>query len=420
MKLLFIYRIGILSCIFLVLNSTLSKAYSVFAHEAVIDATWEKYLKPALKERFPDAADTALKTAHAYAYGGSLVADMGYFPFGNVYFTNLAHYVRSGDFVDNLINESQNIYEYAFALGALSHYVTDKYGHSLATNLAVPVVYPKMRKKYGNVVTYDDDHTSHSRMEFAFDVIQTAKGNYSPQAYHDFIGFKVAKPVLERAFLKTYGQPLTSVFSDLDLTIGTFRWTVKNLLPGLTRTAWALKRSEIEKMNPGITGEKFRYKMNRRLYYTEYGFKRQKPHLGAEIFALVLRVMPKVGPLKAFKFKPPGPEGEKLFANSFDTIVVHYSNAVASLKNRKADFPDIDFDTGKRTEPEEYDLTDITYGQLVVKLDEDHFKNLTPSLRKNILNYYSKADIETIESRHPKDWKKTAEALRKLRAAIID
>lgn len=419
MKLLFIYRSYLIVVFLLALGSTRARAYSVFAHEAVIDASWEKYLKPAIKARYPNVADTTLKNAHAYAYGGSLIADMGYFPFGNVYFTNLAHYVRSGDFVDNLLNESENVYEYAFALGALSHYVTDKYGHSLATNLAVPVIYPKMREKFGNVVTYDDNHITHSRMEFAFDVIQTAKGNYSPQAYHDFIGFKVARPVLERAFLKTYGQPLTSVFSDLDLTIGTFRWTVKNLLPGITRTAWALKRSDIQKMNPGITGERFRYKMKRRLYYTEFGFKRQKPKLGAEITAWIIRVLPKVGPLRAFKFKPPGPEGEKLFANSFDTIVVHYSRAVAELDQHKATFPNIDFDTGKKTEPEEYDLADITYGQLVCKLDDDKFKNLTPDLKRNILDYYSKADVKTIAERHPHEWKKTSEALEHLKATPI-
>src|ERR1700761_7971962 len=187
-----------------------SNAYSILTHEAIIDASWEKSLQPLLKKKFPQATEADLKLAHSYAYGGSLMTDIGYSPYGSTYFTNLIHYVRSGDFVENLLSEAQNINEYAFALGALSHYLTDKYGHSLGTNMAVPIVYPKIGQKFGSVVTYDEDNTSHKRMEFAFDVLQTARGNYLPQSYHDFIGFNVARPVLERAFLKTYGEDINN------------------------------------------------------------------------------------------------------------------------------------------------------------------------------------------------------------------
>src|ERR1700761_1340516 len=219
-----------------------SKAYSVLAHEAIVDASWQKAIVPLLKQKYPTATAADLEVARSYAYGGALIADMGYFPFGNPYFTNLLHYVRSGDFVENLIAQAQNLNEYAFALGALAHYLTDRYGHSLATNVAVPLIYANDKKKFGNVVTYDEDNTSHKRMEFAFDVLQIAKGNYLPQSYHNFIGFNVARPVLERAFLITYGQDLNKVFSDLTLTIATFRWSVKTMLPALTRTAWIIKK----------------------------------------------------------------------------------------------------------------------------------------------------------------------------------
>jgi hypothetical protein len=159
-----------------VLTPTSTRAYSVFAHEAIIDACWEKSILPLLKQKYPAATAADLKMARSYAYGGSLVADMGYYPFGNPYFTDLLHYVRSGDMVENLLSESKNLNDYAFSLGALAHYMTDKYGHSLGTNLAVPIVYPKLEKKFGNIVTYDEDNISHKRMEFAFDVLQIAGG----------------------------------------------------------------------------------------------------------------------------------------------------------------------------------------------------------------------------------------------------
>ncbi|MEO6630279.1 MAG: zinc dependent phospholipase C family protein, partial [Mucilaginibacter sp.] len=228
-------------------------AYSVLTHEALIDASWNKSIKPLLKLKFPNATDDNIKKAHAYAYGGCLLADMGYFPFGSKYFTNLSHYVRSGDFVENLISESQNINEYAFALGSLCHYMADRYGHSIGTNHAVPLVYPKIGEKYGKIVTYEQDHSSHSKVELSFDVLETAKGNYAAEAYHDFIGFEVAKPVLERAFLKTYGQDINNVFGDLDLAIATYRWSVKSLMPTVTRAAWKMRKDEILKTNPSAT-----------------------------------------------------------------------------------------------------------------------------------------------------------------------
>jgi hypothetical protein len=140
MRLLKLYKYLMLVILVTMIKPQPSKGYSILAHEAVIDAAWDKSILPLLKLKYPDSPVDSLKKARSYAYGGSLIADMGYFPLGNPYFTNLVHYVRSGDFVSALLSESQNLYEYAFALGALAHYMTDKYGHSLATNIAVPIV----------------------------------------------------------------------------------------------------------------------------------------------------------------------------------------------------------------------------------------------------------------------------------------
>ena len=185
-----------------------SFGYSVLTHEAIIDSSWNDSLKPTLLKRYPHATAEQLRQAHAYAYGGAIIQDMGYYPFGSKFFTDLVHYVRSGDFIEALLDEAQDINEYAFALGALAHYSADNSGHVIAVNRAVPILYPKLRARYGDRITYVEDPTAHLKTEFGFDVVQVARGRYASQAYHDFIGFEVSKPVLQRAFKRTYGIEL--------------------------------------------------------------------------------------------------------------------------------------------------------------------------------------------------------------------
>lgn len=394
----------------------ITKAYSILSHEALIDASWDKHIKPLLQAKYPNATAEEIRKAEAYAYGGCLMPDIGYAPFGSAYFTDLAHYVRSGDFVENMIAEAQNLNEYAFALGSLCHYMADRYGHSLGTNRIVPMVYPKMREKYGNVVTYEENHSSHSKVEISFDVLQLARGNYASAAYHDFIGFEIAQPVLERAFLKTYGNDIGDVFSDMGLAVSTFRWTVKSLMPTVTRAAWILKKDDIKKMNPSITSRKFHYRMSRKSYYKEFGTDRQKPGFSARVVAFLITILPKVGPLKALKFKTIGPEGEKLFIQSFDTVSAHYNAALDQLKYHPIELPDVDYDTGKPTVAGEYALADKTYCDLLINLQKVNFNNLTDDLQNNILKFYSKADTVALANSYP-NWKKAATALKAVRYA---
>src|SRR5579871_1744172 len=136
-------------------------SYSVLTHEAIIDSAWDSAIKPLLLQRFPAATADELTEAHAYAYGGSIIQDLGYYPFGSKFFSDLTHYVRSADFILNMIRESQDLNEYAFALGSLSHYAADNDGHRMATNLSVPLLYPNLRLKFGATVTYADDPFSH-------------------------------------------------------------------------------------------------------------------------------------------------------------------------------------------------------------------------------------------------------------------
>ncbi len=366
-----------------------SFAYSVLTHEAIIDASWEKSIQPLLKQKYPGATEDQLKVAHSYAYGGAIAPDMGYFPFGSPLFTNLVHYVRSGDFVNALLVDAKDLNEYAFALGFLSHYMADKYGHFLGTNRCVPIVYPKMQKKFGNLVTYGEDKVSHKRMEFDFDVLETAKGNYASQAYHDFIGFNVSRELLERSFIKIYGLDLNDVFNDFSLAISTFRWSVKSLFPVLTKAAWVTQKNEIRKLNPTATSRSFRYKMKNANYYEEYGKKHSKPGIFANAFSFLIRVLPKVGPLKSLKLKEPGPAAEKLFIASFDSVLTNYAISMKILGSQNVDLSNIDFDTGKETSPGEYELADVNYGNLLLQLDYKQFIHLNADLKLNIIDFYS-------------------------------
>src|ERR1700693_3686465 len=248
-----------------------SYAYSILSHEAIIDSAWDASIQKLLLKRFPDATPEELERAHAYAYGGCIIQDMGYYPFSSKFFSDLTHYVRSGDFIAALIHESQDLNEYAFALGALAHYAADDSGHRLATNLAVPILYPKLGTKFGKTVTYWDNPVSHLRTEFGFDVLQVAQGRYAADSYRKFIGFQVSKPVLERAFRDTYGLELKDVFGSLDLALGSFRYSVGNILPGMTRVAWQLKGDTVVKEIPGMTKKKFLYNLSRSSYEKEYG-----------------------------------------------------------------------------------------------------------------------------------------------------
>jgi Zinc dependent phospholipase C len=159
-----------------------ASAYSVLTHEEIVDLLWTDQIQPLLLKQYPGLSEDQLKEAHAYAYGGAVIQDLGYYPFGSREFSNLVHYVRSGDFVRELLLESQDVNEYAFALGALSHYAADIVGHP-AVNEAVAIEYPKLRAKFGESVRYAQDKTAHLKTEFGFDTVQVAKNRYASQQY---------------------------------------------------------------------------------------------------------------------------------------------------------------------------------------------------------------------------------------------
>jgi len=363
-----------------------AKAYAMLLHEAIVDAAWEKSILPLLKQKFPNASDSDLVAARAYVYGGTVVPDIGYYPFGSMFFTDLIHYVRTGDFVQALFDESQNLNDYAFAIGVLCHYTADNYGHSCGTNKAVPVLFPREKEKFGDVVTYEEDHVSHIRMEFGFDVLQTAYSNYSPQAYHDFIDFKISQPVLERAFYKTYSIDLKKYFNKAAIPI--LRYALKHIYQEVTEDAWRLKKSDIIKQNPQATHKNYVYKQGRKAYYKEYG----KPEFKAIFFYAVVKVMPKVGPLLVLKFKQPNAEVEKLYKHSLDTVEYCYTRSLNELKSGTMVLENRDFDTGKKIHPGEYKLVDKCYYKLITEQNKEGFTDMTPPLKNNLLDFYGDVD----------------------------
>ena len=396
-----------------------SLGYSVLTHEAIIDATWETDIKPLLLKRFPDATHDQLREARANAYGGAIIQDMGYYPFASKFFSNLTHYVRSGDFVEALIRDSQDLNEYAFALGALCHYSADNDGHPIATNHAVPILYPKLRSRYGDIVTYEQNPAAHIRTEFGFDVIQVARGHFASEDYHDFIGFKVSRPLLERAFKDTYGIELKSIFSDLDLALGTYRYSVSTIIPEMTRVAWATHKDEIQKETRGMTSKKFRYRVSRRSYRKEWGTRYQKPGFLAQVLAVVFRIIPKVGPFKGFVIKPSTPATEKLFAESFKATVAYYRQSLSQVGTNNLELQNKDFDTGKPTSAGEYALADTTYSQLLDTLANHKFETVTPELKQNILAFYGDTKGHIATKKDSAAWQKTLNELAGLKNAAV-
>jgi hypothetical protein len=400
-------------------SAQLTFGYSVLTHEAIIDSMWGATLKPLIIKRFPQATEEQLREAYAHAYGGSLIQDMGYYPMGNKLFTDLTHYVRSGDFIEALLKESQDINEYAFALGALAHYAADNVGHSVAVNHAVPVLYPKLRAKYGNEVTYDEHATSHIRTEFGFDVSQVARGRYSPTEYRNFIGFKVAKPVLERAFKATYALELKDVFADPDAAIGSYRHAASVIIPRMTKVAWETKKDAIEKLTPGITQAKFIYNLAPAEYEKEWGKPYDKPDFEDKLLAFFLRILPRIGPLKALSFKPITPETEQLFLESFAKTLEQYRALLGQVPSGRLNLANTNFDLGRITKAGEYGLADEAYTELAIELAKYEFKNVTPELRQNILVFFSDPNAPIATKKDASDWRKTLLALDKLKAAQV-
>jgi len=391
-------------------------AYSVLSHEAIIDSAWDTNIKPLLLKRFPDVTPEELREAHGYAYGGAIIQDMGYYPHGSMFFSDLAHYVRSGDFVLILLRDSKDLNEYAFALGALAHYAADNNGHRIGTNRAVPILYPKLRKKHGDSVTYEDDPLAHVKTEFGFDVLEVAKERYAPDSYHDFIGFQVAAPLLEQAFRETYGVDLRKVLDNEEKVIGSYRRDVSKLIPRATRVAWSLKKKEIKSDVPGITRRKFLYNLSRSSYESSWGKQYQPPTFWDHFLAFVYRLLPKFGPLRVLQLRTPTPETERMFEASFNATMDRYRGLLKEEGEGRLKLPNDNFDVGEFTPPGKYRMNDDAHAELLGKLAEQNFADMTPDLRAELLDFFSDPNAPYATKRKPKEWSRVVAELQQLKS----
>ncbi len=394
------------------LSTPRATSYSVLTHEQVIDLLWRDEIVPLIKKRYPNVTGEELRKAHAFAYGGSMVQDMGYYPFGNKFFSDLLHYVRTGDFVINLISDASDANEYAFALGALAHYTSDNTGHP-AINRVVAIEFPKLKKKYGNEVTYEDDPKAHIQTEFGFDMVQVAKSRYTSDRFHDFIGFEVSQPLLERAFQETYGLKLSDVIRNEDLAIGTFRWSVSQVIPQMTRVALISRKKEMVQEDPNFNKKKFLFYLSRAQYEKQWGKGYRRPGIGARILAFFLKIVPKVGPFKALNFKIPTRQTEDMYIASVDHTVEDYAAQLRLWDGHSLRLENMDCDTGRTTTLGEYGLSDKTYAKLLDELSKHAFSITPPELRANILRYFDGRAAEA--DKYIKDKAKLSNQLQQLR-----
>ena len=397
----------------------LMQGYSVLSHEALVDAMWDVQLQPYLRQRFPNATPEELKRAHGFAYGGAIIQDLGYYPHGSAQFSDLTHYVRTGDFILALLRDAQDLDEMSFALGALSHYVGDLEGHREGTNIGEPILYPKLGKKFGPVMTYEDNPAGHLKTEFGFDVLEVARGNFAPEAYHNFIGFYVAKDLVTRAFHDTYGLELGDLFVNFDLSVAAFRSAVSRTIPLATRVAWAQKKNEIKQAEPGMTHRRFVYIMHRSSYEREWGKRLEEPNWFEKFLAVLLKIIPPIGPLADLRLKIPTPAVEKIFMSSFDKATKQYAGVLNEVDHKDLVLPDKNYDVGVITPAGVYRLDDDTQAFWLHKLAEKNFAGVTPQIRQELLGFYGDLNAPIHTKEKPKEWQQTLSELARLKGQAV-
>jgi Zinc dependent phospholipase C len=395
-------------------------AYSFLTHESIIDLAWEPAIRPVLLARFPNTTPAQLKIAHGYAYGGSAIQDAGYYPFGHEFFSDLTHYVRTGAFITNLIHDARDVNELAFALGALSHYVGDSIGHRYATNPATAVEFPSLEAKYGHVVTYEESPHAHVRTEFAFDIDQLSQARFAPTAYLRSVGMHVSRRLMEQAFYQTYGLKLHSVLGNERAAFRSYESSVRSLL---TRVAYAevlLHRGRFPSDAETPEFQKFKARLEVAATQNHWAAYRQRHfRFSTRALAVLIVILPKVGPLSELAIRGPAPDTEQRYIFSVDTAVDEYTRLLADLSRKGQDdfaLPDLDLDTGFRTRPGAYALTDETYATLLHRITRDNVSAHVPSeLKQNVLEFFSDPDAAYAVKKHRRAWKQVQANLELLR-----
>jgi hypothetical protein len=404
-----------IAIVLILLWSTPAFPYSVLSHEEIVDLLWASEIRPILLKRFPKMTEDEIRESRSYAYGGAVIQDLGYYPFGSREFSNLVHYARSGDFVLELMKESKDANEYAFALGALAHYTADTMGHP-TVNHAVAILNPKLKAKFGDSITFAQNKTAHVRTEFGFDVVQVAKKQYVSQQYHDFIGFKVSKELLERVFPVVYGMELDDVLPRLDLTIGSYRYAVSKLIPELTVVALKTHKEEILAATSTSSAAASPYRLSRADYEKEWGTDYARPGIGTRLLGTMIRVLPKIGPLRVLSFQKPTSQTEDMYVKSITSTADQYRRLLEQVRSGRVVLPNRDLDSGKPSASAEYSLADETYADLLGRLSDDAFKSTSADLRKDIIGFYASGVPEAVNKKDKAHEEQLTKQLNQLKA----
>jgi hypothetical protein len=377
------------AAVWLFLSPAPLRAYSLLTHEQLIDLTWESSIVPLLRSRYPGITPQQLEQARAYAYGGCVIQDIGYYPLGDPFFSDLTHYVRTGDFVVNLFRNAHTADQLAFAIGALSHYVGDSIGHSEATNLAVPVEFPRLRREYGAVVTYGEDEHAHVQTEFAFDINEIAHHRLAPLAYLRHVGLQVPTQQLAAAFYQTYGLSEDfSVARTRRINVGGYRFATRTFIPRIAYALTVLHRGSMPADADTPDFLKLQAEVTRVAADNHWDQYRHRAGIGTYTLAGLIFILPKFGPLKLLAIKGPTPTTEDEYVHSVNqsvdllgTILGRFDSPHQTLANR-------DLDTGAPTRPGTYRLTDETFFELLRKLNADPTHSVPPGLKAAIVRYF--------------------------------
>ena len=393
-------------------------AYSLLTHEQLIDLTWKDSIVPLLLSRYPNLTPADLEQARAYAYGGCVIQDIGYYPFGDRTFSNLTHYVRTGDFVVSLFRNATNANELAFAVGALSHYNGDTIGHSTAINLAVPIEFPRLRAKYGAEVNYAEGEREHVQTEFAFDIDEIAHHRLAPEHYLSHVGLQVPLQQLALAFYQTYG--LTADFSGTRgrrFNVRGYRFSVRAFIPRIAYAVTLLHRRhepveldspdrvELDKEVSAVAAE------------NNWEAYRRKPGIGTYALAGFIFVVPKVGPLKLVAVKGPTQATEAEYLHSIMLSTTALRQRLARFtpsstgqltphpsQDPRHPLPNRDLDTGRAVQPGGYPLTDAAYADLLHRLTHQPAQPIPPGIKEDIQAYYSNPASPITTKKNPAQW----------------
>ncbi len=408
---------GLLLLVVLCSTPENGNAYSVLTHEAIIDLSWNEVIQPLLLSRYPRATREQLEEAHAYAYGGCAIQDAGYYPFSHEFFSDLTHYVRSGEFVEALLRDARNLNEYAFALGALSHYIGDSVGHRDAINPATAIEYPKLARKYGRIVTFEDAPHPYVATEFSFDIAQLSRRRLAPEAYQRFLGLYVPRHLLERAFYETYGLTVPEVLGKTGrAAIRSYRTSIRSFIPIFARAEESIHAKDFPKQDPPAFLRIAPY-LRRAPYLPVWAGEYRAPGFGDRLLGLLIRVLPPIGPIQVVKIRGPRADTEQLYYLSLQRTLLLYRHRLDTLRllpGMSLELPNRDLDTGDWTRPGAYGLTDRTYARLLHEIVDEKKHPVPPGLKQDILDYYADPNAPITTKRDRGAWKRVQQDLQKL------